>query len=103
MRPCALSEDAGVGQQDAPIGGSLLYFCLFGWPGLACFGTSRAAEGDGQANMKERWLSVEVIAAHVGVNPDTVCFSGRTRAGHANLYGLAPNLRRWAGPFSYLS
>ena len=28
--------------------------------------------GNGNAFMKERWLSVDEIAAHLGVNPDTI-------------------------------
>jgi excisionase family DNA binding protein len=30
------------------------------------------SEAEARVNMKERWLSVEDIAAHLGVNPDTI-------------------------------
>lgn len=37
------------------------------WSGTGVFGEAEVWMG-----MKERWLSVEEIAAHLGVNPDTI-------------------------------
>lgn len=41
-------------------------------PGPAELGCESAAKFGGSVNMNERWLSVAEIAAHLGVNPDTI-------------------------------
>jgi excisionase family DNA binding protein len=53
-------------------------FCWFNWTGnpilrgFSALPSLRLAEAVEPKYMRERWLSVDEIAAHLGVNPDTI-------------------------------